>query len=136
MRPPPSVVDTLIELVRRRDHCSFVELLVCLEEQGVPTEGSLSMELGRNVVLWADLSEEACDVIDDRRCRAAIVPVPTSVLLYAIDGRMLKLPIAKRPPKAGYKEPHWLPVVFRTRERAGWDPIHEPDVTGALRTDP
>ncbi|HEY1445663.1 MAG TPA: hypothetical protein VGF51_12255 [Acidimicrobiales bacterium] len=120
-----TVVDTLIDYVRRRDHCSFVEILGCLEEQGVPTQGTLSMELGPNVLLWAGLSEEAYDILDDPRCRAAIVPVGASVLVYAFDGGILDLPIAKRPPKSGYKKPHWLPVVFRTRERAGWDPIKE-----------
>lgn len=33
---------------------------------------------------------------------------------YLIDGGVLKLPIAKRPPKSGYKKLHWLPVWITT----------------------
>ena len=37
--------------------------------------------------------------------------------VYLIDGAGLNLPIAKHPPKSGYKEPHWLPVWITTYKK-------------------
>ena len=37
---------------------------------------------------------------------------PTSLLTYLADGGRLRLPVAQRPPKRGYKAPNWAPVVF------------------------
>ena len=36
---------------------------------------------------------------------------------YFIDGGGLKLPIAKQPPRKGYKKPHWVPCWVVTYEK-------------------
>ena len=41
---------------------------------------------------------------------------PCTVLSYLVDGAMLQMPLAKRPPKQGYATPHWAPACFRPIE--------------------
>jgi hypothetical protein len=66
-----------------------------------------------NIVEWSGVSEAALDIMDKLLSEGFCHRYPTSTLVYLMDGRMLRLPLAHRPPKNGYKEPHWLPVVFR-----------------------
>jgi hypothetical protein len=56
-------------------------------------------------------------VLSELQAAEQIAYVPCSYLAYWIDGGMLNIPVAKEPPKGGYKSPRWLPVVLRPRER-------------------
>lgn len=105
-------VEALIELIRERDHVSFTELERVLDERSVPTKGNQAIFIGtENVILWAGMSPEFVEAVLGLRGRAE--PEPCDMLVYLIDGRLLSLPLAKRIPKHGYKEPHWVPAVFR-----------------------
>jgi hypothetical protein len=95
----------------RHGSVSFVELVNL--EPGFA--GDLSISYG-TLVLWAGVSDRFIDALEE--CKPLIEPTPTSVLVYWHDGAALGLPIAKRPPKNGYKEPHWAPVVWNLRKAA------------------
>jgi len=107
-------VDAVVELVRARDHVSFVEIQNLFKGAGMETRGNVIMLLERNVVMWAGVSDEFADILDAVRLEQPrrVWPHPSSPLVYLIDGGLLKFPIAKRIPKAGYKEPHWLPMTL------------------------
>jgi hypothetical protein len=68
--------------------------------------------------MWAGVNDQFVDALDIFRDSGRIEPRAASVLTYFIDGGMLKIPIAKRPPKGGYKKDHWLPLVFWSKEQA------------------
>jgi hypothetical protein len=69
------------------------------------------------VVLWAGMSQEFSDALGELCKRGNVEPQGTNYLVYLVDGKMLSYPIAKRPPKSGYKEEHWVPVVFNAKEK-------------------
>lgn len=117
----PDAEDAVVELVRARDHVSFVEIARCLAAfMDVKGSTDLLMPIpGRGeVVLWVGMSQTFADLINkvsfvDKRIR----PEPASWMVYLIDGGLLRLPLMKRkPPRGGFKKPHWLPVCFRINQ--------------------
>jgi len=81
----------------------------------IGSEANGDRQLGRldlNVVLWSGVSEAFVDAFTLAKSR--IYPVQTQFLVYAMDGALLNLPIAKQLNKP-YKKTHWLPVVFSSR---------------------
>lgn len=104
----------LIKLVKSKDWLSFVEVEQFFRDNGINPVGDLTYELAnKNVIFWAGLSWEALDVLEPLINRKLFLH-PADLLVYLIDGRTMQLPIAKRLPAVGYKDPHWLPVCFRT----------------------
>ena len=65
-----------------------------------------------NLIIWAGMSQDFIDAVDLMRECERVEPTLTTPLVYTIDGKMLNLPVAQRPPKGGYKSEHWAPVVF------------------------
>lgn len=105
------MAERILEMVTRRRTVSFAELGGIEGFAG----GDLELYLPGypNVVLWSGLTASACAALEELRLARAIHPVPTSLLVYLCDGRMLKLPVARtRGAKRGYRKPHWMPVVF------------------------
>lgn len=70
-----------------------------------------------NIVIWANLSDDAAAAIRYLIEAERIHLTPTSLLVYLVDGLTLTLPVAKQARR--YKKPHWLPVVL--------DPGPDPD---------
>jgi hypothetical protein len=103
-----------LDKIRRDRYVSFVELARLLEERGVNAAGEVSMQNAArpNLVLWAGMSEEFYACVDELLSSKLVELVPASPLSYLVDGGMLDLPLARRVPKAGYKEPHWACAVF------------------------
>ena len=73
-----------------------------------------------NIILDAGLSDDgfaaAGAILDDKRMTLRALTPFEVLVVYGFDGsRMLALPLAARPPKGGYRKPHWLPslVVMR-----------------------
>jgi hypothetical protein len=108
-------VELIVDTVRRRPGSSFVELQKALEPV-IPTRGEYSWEAMPNLVLWIGMSKEFVDAMTDDYVRDRIEISPTIPFVYFLDGRVLTLPIANRPPKSGYKKPHWAPCVFNLRK--------------------
>jgi hypothetical protein len=109
-----ALVDPALHWLRARPGATFVELGRWLATQGVETRGTWALEPLPNVILWAGMSEDYLDFFELIRRRLDFRPLDpmTALLVYSCDGGMLSLPIAKRVPKSGYKEPHWVPVTF------------------------
>lgn len=107
---PANLVTECAEWIRVRNYITFVELSSWLEARGIEPKGDFEISLIPNVVLWSGMSQAFCDVVEGVRPLTELHG--STVLVYLIDGGMLKMPIAKRPPKAGYKKPHWAPVTL------------------------
>jgi len=81
-------------------------------------EGDHELITDLNVVHWSGLTDETVDGIIKLLKERRILMHPTDPLVYMMDGCILKLPlVGKRPPKGGYKEPRWMPVVLWTIEQ-------------------
>jgi hypothetical protein len=117
-----TLADELIEYVRRCGHVTFVEVTRFLAQRGVTVEGDLAIcghrtadgQPDPNLILWADVSQDVLDILD--QALPAIEYHPADLLTYLYDGAALSFPIAKRPPRNGYAAPHWLPVVLTVRD--------------------
>lgn len=105
------------------------EIYEFIEEQciGVPfTEiedrfgkGSFSFENRKaNVVYWHGLRPSVADGLIELYNEKRILLYPTNILVYLIGGKVPMLPIVKKLPKNGYKEPHWLPLLLYTVRQA------------------
>ena len=91
---------------------SLVELIRHFGNEG---EGENAFMLkDRNVVFWGGMSDELIQAIIEARKDRKIIDRPSTPLVYLVDGGISSLPLAKRPPKTGYKKLHWLPIVYWT----------------------
>ena len=104
------MANRIFKFLENRKGMSFVDL----ENQIEGFKGDLLLELNPNVILWQGVSEPAREAMNILLSVKKIEMIPTPLLVYLIDGRALRLPIAKSAAsiKKGYKKPHWLPVVF------------------------
>lgn len=78
---------------------------------GINTEGNPDKLA---VVFWVNMSDTYIDHLAHLLDKKRLEMRPTASLVYMIDGSgVLSLPVLKRkPPKQGFKEPRWLPVVL------------------------
>jgi hypothetical protein len=117
-----TLISDCLAWVRIRDYVSFAELEDWLARRGIPVKGEYSLDAGQhpNVVFWAGVSEEFCDIVRELKPHLDLEPCSpmSATLIYLVDGKALNLPFAKRPPANGYRDPHWLPVTLRTKQRA------------------
>lgn len=72
----------------------------------------------KNVVFWAEMSGEFLDALESVWGCPELELVDTSPLVYAFNGGILNLPLAKRVPRDGYRKPHWQPCVLTKRQAA------------------
>lgn len=119
----PTVEDAaaaMLRYVERGGSTTFVELEHACAMIGFATSGDLAIHLAEtpNVVLWANVNDQFCHAWEQFQASGRVEWRRTISLTYLVDGRVLCLPIAIRPPKAGYREPHWLPLVYRAKEAA------------------
>lgn len=92
---------------------SFVELKNAFDE----FEGDKDFGLFEyNIILWTGISEQFVKVLRELIKDKKIKIVPTTPLVYVLDGTALRLPIAKRL-KHRYKRPRWLPAVFNISDK-------------------
>jgi hypothetical protein len=111
-------VTQALQLIGTRRGVTFVELADLLGDRA---RGDQSIELPAlpNVVLWVGMSDDFIDLVDALQATGQVQMQSTVPLVYLIDGGFPNLPIAKRPPKSGYRQPHWAPVVFNPKTPAG-----------------
>ena len=95
---------------------------LCRDHELDPDGGySLALAKDLNIIIDSGLSDDALDagraILDDDRLRLRPLTTTIEVLVvYGFDrSRMVGLPLVGRPPKGGYRKPHWLPslVVLR-----------------------
>ena len=70
-----------------------------------------------NISYWETTNKAIRDAVSELDAEKKIKLEPCNVFLYMIDGGRLNLPVVKRIPKNGYKEPHWLPVLIMKRSK-------------------
>lgn len=109
------LADAIEAYVKHYDWVTFPELLRRLEPF-TEVRGSFALEIAPNVILWLGMSEQIIDAVQQLQREKRIWPWPSSVFVHLIDGGLLKLPIAKRLPKGGYKKERWLPVTLRVHD--------------------
>jgi hypothetical protein len=68
-----------------------------------------------NIWFWHSVSLEAAKAINKLVLEGKIVRKESMLLVYAYEGQILNMPIAKK--VRTYKKPHWLPIVFWTPEQ-------------------
>ena len=112
----------ILELVKRRNHVSFVEIENMLKREGVEVSGEYTYMLPpvENVVMWADMSEVFVDLVLDfkKRNDLDIRIMPCSDLVYIADGQCLNAEVLtdehdlRKIAKAKKKKIYWGPAVF------------------------
>jgi len=97
----------IYEFIKENRGVSFAEI------EGKFGSGNATIELkDKNIIIWSGLKDDVADDIIELINEEKIYAHPTSSVIYILDGKALRLPIAKDPPKEGYKELHRLPVVL------------------------
>jgi len=100
----------VLELVEERDFVTFARLHKALAgDAREPTE----MSLPGNRVIWTGLPKPLIDAVLALLEEGRVAAVPGSKAAYKADGRVLKLPVEKGPPREPHAEPHWFPVFLR-----------------------
>lgn len=89
---------------------SFVELKNHFRDTSGNKQFCIRGNSYSNIVIWSDMSEKFCDVMENVEASDEIEMLPTNPIVYASDGMMLKLPIAES--MIHYKSPRWLPVAY------------------------
>ena len=74
-------------------------------------EAALMSQNCAGIMYWAGMSHEGCDGLLNLHSEGLWHMHHISPLAYVIDGRILKLPLAKK--LRPYKQPHWLPAVLK-----------------------
>lgn len=106
----------IVEYIREFDWVTFPELQRKFEPyMNVRGHTGILLE-NKNIVFWGGLSQELADLIMALDADGAIRYEPASPLAYLVDGGLLTLPLARRPPRNGYKKLHWLPVCLRLED--------------------
>jgi hypothetical protein len=108
---PEVLAEEIEDYVRRMRNVTLVELEGWLGSQYSGTSRLVDLR-DPNLVYWKGLAEPVIDALNLLIRERRIEVKPTDLLIYFLDGGALRLPIAKRPPRAGYRNPHWLPVVL------------------------
>ena len=99
--------DAILNEIRNRGAASFVNLQNAVEG----FKGDREMYLSDyEWVYWIGISSEAIEVINSLQKDRLIELNPCHLLIYMVDGEVLKLPLVRSARK--YKKPHWMPVTF------------------------
>lgn len=103
----------ILKYVHSHNDASFVEIEEYFEATGLDYKGDCGIELSNdelsNVILWYGWKAEYTDLIGSMLKANELHARCTNSFVYAIDGKTLKLPVAKQPQH--YKKRHWLPVL-------------------------
>jgi hypothetical protein len=101
----------ILAFVRERDYVTFAALHKHFAgDAREPTE----IALPGNRVVWAGLPKPVIDAVLELLAAQALAAVPGSKGAYRHDGRVLDLPVERRPPP--HPSPHWFPVLLRPME--------------------
>lgn len=104
----------VLELIEVYDNVSFVELNRYLEPF-TEVRGEYGIRIASNLTVWECMSADLADLVRRLWSEGRIHFHPCSSFSYMLDGGGLTLPVAKRPPKNGYRSLRWLPVVMRLK---------------------
>ena len=113
-----SAVETMAaeihEYLRRRSGVSLVELSRDIEGfSGDDVWGSTE----NNILMWMGMSPTAIAAMTLLLRDEKIEGAPSNLMVYAFDGGVLDLPIAKSLTRK-YAKPHWYPLAFAGNSEA------------------
>lgn len=120
--PRQQVAALILKYVNDNDWVSFAELERHLTNNGLEPCGDLSMVVNSpnsNVYVWVAMSQAFAEAVQDLLRAGKVYLWHSQPLVYMIDGKLPRLPLAKRMPRGGYKAPRWLPVCLRNRPGKG-----------------
>ena len=108
-----NIRDKVLEYITHSSYVSYVELQrIVGEEQGAGSQAHSFEDF--NIDLWWGMSKELAVAIESLHNDHLIHSHASTPLVYAIDGGLPQMAIAKSMRK--YKKPRWLPVVFQPGE--------------------
>lgn len=101
----------ILQYVEAYDWVSIAELARRYDSQ---VRGDYSWGIpSANIILYGNLSEKMVSALEGLLRERKVHLHPAAILTYLIDGGIIRLPLARKPPVGGYKKPHWLPVCLR-----------------------
>ena len=102
--------DTILEVVRTEGDATFSRLE---QLEGFTGGDRIIGDTAKNVIVWGHMTDDAVTAVLELQEEGSIQSRTASFFIYAFDGGgMPSLPIAKKPPANGYKEPHWQPILL------------------------
>jgi len=118
---PSSTTNDLVlakqEIMRFIELCpdaSFVEIERLLKDENLIKNSEEKVSIFhhkfKNLIIWITNNNLLVDSISGLQKEIKLQVKPCSPWLYALDGQLLTLPIAKK--IMDYKKPHWLPVAI------------------------
>jgi hypothetical protein len=122
--------DAILDVVRRKNHVSFVELedelesknLVSKKEDSHWRDEILCPPPFTNVVMWSTsnelLSEAMISLLNEKPKR--LFMKLAHIIIYGADGGFLNLPILKAGARKNPKEKSWIPLVFSCEKTKGY----------------
>ncbi len=103
----------ILAFVRERDFVTFAALHK--QFAGDSRDGT-ELTLPGNRVVWLGLPLPVIDAVLALLGEQALAAQPAPLAAYKRDGRVLPLPVERRPPSEPHTEPHWFPVWLRPME--------------------
>ena len=107
----PELEERILGFVRERDPVTFAALH---KHFAGDAREDTEIALPGNRVIWAGLPLPIIEAVLALLDQGRLASVPGSKAAYRRDGRVLKLPIERRPEI--HAEPHWFPVLLRPME--------------------
>jgi len=103
------IVERVYEFIRKGG-VSYVEL----EREFGAGDGEYltCSSIDHNIIFWCSINPDVEDALVNLQHSGRVEANPTDALVYVVDGGVIDMPIARRPPKKGYKTQHWLPITF------------------------
>lgn len=100
-------------------HVTYAELQRLFERNAFEFRGNLAQGIRQypHVFFWFGWNEEAIDIIYELEDEGKIHKVPSSALIYLIDGCVPSIPAVKN--RVNYKTDHWCPVAFAPGKGTG-----------------
>jgi hypothetical protein len=103
----------ILAFVRERDFVTFAALH---RRFAGDARDATEMVLPGNRVIWLGLPLAVIEAVLALLDEGALAAKPAPLAAYRRDGRVLPLPVEKRPPTGPHAEPHWFPVWLRPME--------------------
>ena len=99
----------------------FVTFAALHKEFAGDAKESTEISLPGNRIIWLGLPKPVIDAVLGLIAEGDLAAIPGHVAAYRRDGRVLPLPVEKRPPKEPHAQAKWLPVLLRTMDAAKAD---------------
>lgn len=105
-----TIKEEMMKIVEKYKACTMVEIENHLSRQGISYQGEYAINHPHyeNISLWYQWNYETAQAFKELIKEGKIGFKGCDVLLYLIDGKCYRVPIAKKP--MNYKKERWLPV--------------------------